>query len=188
MALDRATKLFWGRGFAATSTEVLLKEMEIGRQSLYNAFGNKRDLYLEALRNYQEFTIAAHIERLEAPEDPLGGIRSLLAGVAVPDDGIRELGCFGVSAVEEFGTSDPEICAISQRFDGILTGRIKDRVREGQAIGRIDERLDADDTARFIAMTLTGLQVSARGGSDVVAMRRLADFATDRLRARPHPV
>jgi TetR/AcrR family transcriptional repressor of nem operon len=46
-ALDRATRAFWAKGYASTSTEDLLAAMNIGRQSLYNAFGDKRKLYLE---------------------------------------------------------------------------------------------------------------------------------------------
>jgi len=34
-ALDRATRAFWAKGYASTSTEDLLAAMNIGRQSLY---------------------------------------------------------------------------------------------------------------------------------------------------------
>ena len=46
IALERATGIFWAKGYASTSTEDLLAAMGIGRQSLYNAFGDKRALYL----------------------------------------------------------------------------------------------------------------------------------------------
>lgn len=48
-ALQRAMRVFWAKGFAATSTDDLVQAMGIGRQSLYNAFGDKKRLYLEAL-------------------------------------------------------------------------------------------------------------------------------------------
>jgi TetR/AcrR family transcriptional repressor of nem operon len=48
-ALERATGVFWAKGYASTSTDDLLTAMGIGRQSLYNAFQDKRALYLEAL-------------------------------------------------------------------------------------------------------------------------------------------
>ena len=49
-------QVFWAKGFAATSTEDLVAAMRIGRQSLHNAFGDKRRLYLEALEAYQRTT------------------------------------------------------------------------------------------------------------------------------------
>ena len=53
VALERATCVFWAKGYASTSTEDLLAAMGIGRQSLYNAFVDKRALYLEALERYK---------------------------------------------------------------------------------------------------------------------------------------
>ncbi|WP_155737462.1 TetR/AcrR family transcriptional regulator, partial [Agrobacterium tumefaciens] len=52
-ALEKALRVFWSKGFAATSTDDLREAMGIGRQSLYGAFGDKRKLYLEALDAYQ---------------------------------------------------------------------------------------------------------------------------------------
>jgi len=48
-ALQAAMQVFWVKGYEATSLEDLLAAMEIGRQSLYDTFGDKRRLYLEAL-------------------------------------------------------------------------------------------------------------------------------------------
>ena len=53
-ALERATGVFWAKGYASTSTDDLLT-------SLYNAFQDKRALYLEALERYQRTTTAGHL-------------------------------------------------------------------------------------------------------------------------------
>ena len=45
--------VFWEHGYEATSTDDLLREMGIGRQSMYDAFGDKHRLYLEALQLYE---------------------------------------------------------------------------------------------------------------------------------------
>jgi AcrR family transcriptional regulator len=37
--------VFWRLGYENTSLDVLMTEMEIGRQSLYDTFGDKRPLY-----------------------------------------------------------------------------------------------------------------------------------------------
>ena len=63
-ALERATGVFWAKGYASTSTDDLLTAMGIGRQSLYNAFQDKRALYLEALERYQRTTTTGHLQRL----------------------------------------------------------------------------------------------------------------------------
>jgi TetR/AcrR family transcriptional repressor of nem operon len=83
-ALARATRVFWAKGYASSSTEDLLAAMNIGRQSLYNAFGDKRKLYLEALERYQRERSASHLERLNSSASPLSGIEALLLGWSDP--------------------------------------------------------------------------------------------------------
>ena len=51
-ALQAAILTFAARGFEGTSTDDLLLAMGIGRRSMYDTFGDKRQLYLAALRRY----------------------------------------------------------------------------------------------------------------------------------------
>ena len=177
-------RVFWARGFAATSTDDLVQAMGIGRQSLYNAFGDKRRLYLEALEAYQQGTVSGHLKRLGAPASPLAGLRDLLLGVVAEDDGLRGLGCMGVGSVGEFGASDPQIAAVRAKAMPLLRARLVERILEGQAGGEIAPEMDAGDAADFIQMTMTGLQLAARGGAGLEDLRRMAAFAVDRLTAR----
>src|SRR4030095_15791507 len=50
--LDRATRLFWERGFSGTSITDLEEAMAIGRTSIYAAFGAKEDLFMAAIDHY----------------------------------------------------------------------------------------------------------------------------------------
>ena len=63
--------VFWPKGYAATSTDDLLQAMQIGRQSMYDTFGDKRRLYVEALDRYQLESVAGHISRLRSIASPL---------------------------------------------------------------------------------------------------------------------
>src|SRR5262249_49612858 len=51
-ALQRAREAFWDRGFAGTSLDDLSERTGMNRPSLYAAFGDKQELYLETLRGY----------------------------------------------------------------------------------------------------------------------------------------
>jgi len=181
-ALEKALRVFWAKGFAATSTDDLREAMGIGRQSLYGAFGDKRTLYLEALDTYQQRTNTGHVRRLSGPTSPIKGIEDLLCGLVAEDDCERALGCMGVGSVGEFGVTDPDLNARRASAGAVLGRRIMERVLEGQQAGEINAGLDPDETAAFIQMTMTGLQVAARGGAKADDLRAMARFATKRLK------
>lgn len=184
LALERATGVFWSKGYTSTSTEDLLAAMEIGRQSLYNAFGDKRALYLEALERYQRATTSSHLQRLKAPVLPLVGVEALLLGLIAEDDSQRAMGCMGVGAVSEFGAGDPALAELRARVGLVLFSSLVERLREGQAQGQIDPAMNVEEAARFVQMTMTGLQLAARSGASVEALRSLAHFTVDRLKMR----
>ena len=61
-ALAQARDLFWSRGYAATSVQDLVDELEVQRGSLYAAFGDKHSLYLQSVALYAK----QNREQLEA--------------------------------------------------------------------------------------------------------------------------
>lgn len=181
-ALDQAIRVFWAKGFAATSTDDLIRAMGIGRQSLYNAFGDKQALYREALAAYQRGTISGHLRRIDSSASPIEGLYALLHGLTPQDDAERALGCMGVGSVSEFGTGDAALAEQRDKAGTLLGVRIADRIREGQGAGEIDPALDPGQAAAFIQMTMTGLQLAARGGAGAEDLAAMARFAVDRLR------
>lgn len=51
-ALEKATRLFWTKGYAQTSLNDLEEGLQVGRQSIYGAFGGKRELFVKTLDRY----------------------------------------------------------------------------------------------------------------------------------------
>ncbi len=183
-ALTAAIEVFWTKGFAATSTEDLVQAMGIGRQSFYNAFGDKRRLYLEALETYQRNATSCHIGRLTTPVSPLEGLRDLLVGLIPDDDALRCRGCLGAGSVGEFGVTDPELVEMREKMVAAFRAKAVERLKEGQTLGEIDPEIDIEQAASFIVITMTGLQLAARGGASAQELHALAAFAVERFRAR----
>jgi AcrR family transcriptional regulator len=183
VALAQARRVFWAKGYAGTSTDDLVKAMGIGRQSLYNAFGDKWRLYVETLADYQQRSTSDHVQRLQARKSAIDGIGNMLEGLAVDDDALRALGCMGVASACEFGASEPELSELRDKSSAYLRSRVLKRIREGQAAGEIDASLDAGETASYVLMSMTGIQLAARSGAKAAELRRLARFAVSRLMA-----
>ena len=71
-ALDAAMRLFWRKGYSATSIADLTAAMGIGSPSLYAAFGSKEQLYAEALDHYRSENEATAWGRFFAASNATG--------------------------------------------------------------------------------------------------------------------
>src|SRR5258706_5010978 len=115
--------LFWRKGYAATSVEDLTETLHLSRSSLYDTFGDKRRLFLEALKFYSERVISATERTLNQAPSPLAGIQALLddllAGVDNPSGA---LGCFMVNSVAELVPYDPAVTALATAYSAALQG------------------------------------------------------------------
>src|SRR6266852_1410049 len=80
-ALQKAMEVFWSRGYEAASIQDLVKHMGINRQSLYDTFGDKHALYLQALDRYREVEGRKLLELLERPGSVKKSLRQLFEGV-----------------------------------------------------------------------------------------------------------
>jgi TetR/AcrR family transcriptional repressor of nem operon len=181
-ALRRAADVFWDHGFEGTSTEDLLRAMGIGRQSMYNAFGDKRRLYLEALQHYQAESGAELFERLRAASSPLSALTGVLLAVARQSAEDRNRGCMAVNAATEFGEADPEVGAVVNSGVMLCHAAFERVLAEAKRRGEVRADLDERAAARFLHAALVGLRVSARSGAAPEVLHDIATVAIDGLR------
>jgi AcrR family transcriptional regulator len=181
-ALKAAVKAFADRGYEGTSTDDLLKAMGIGRQSLYDTFGDKKQLYLAALRHYNAQNVSDLVRTLNTASSPLAGIEAALLMFAAKPAVDAALGCMGVSAICEFGRSDDEITVMTDSMGRTLQGALERRLIDAKALGEISEDVDAVEAACFLASTLSGMKVSVRAGAGPDELRSIARMAIRSLR------
>jgi TetR/AcrR family transcriptional repressor of nem operon len=180
-ALAAAMRLFWAKGYDATSTDDLRHAIGIGRQSLYDTFGGKRPLYLEALHRYQNDSVAARIKTLRTAASPLSGIEQFLVAVARETPTQRAMGCMGVRAICDFGTSDPDVRALGKSADAVVNSALEETLQNAKAKNELRSSVNVRAAAQFLQTTLVGLKVAARAGSTPNSLRAIAEIAIDGL-------
>src|SRR5271155_5749149 len=74
-ALEKATQVFWSKGYDGVTIDDLVAGMGVGRPSLYSVFGDKRTLFLRVLKDYAEKKGALAAKALLSP----GTLRDSLA-------------------------------------------------------------------------------------------------------------
>jgi AcrR family transcriptional regulator len=180
-ALDKAIRLFWERGFEATSTRDLSSALGVGMPSIYAAFGDKRKLFTEAVEVY-DARYGGFIDAALA-EEPTA--RAAVARILAQAPGRytrRGLpsGCLIVSGDD--GTADESISAALRRMRAKKTQMIADKVRVDIAAGELPADTDALALAQFVMSTLSGIAQAAR---DHIPRARLEQVAAIALHAWP---
>jgi AcrR family transcriptional regulator len=181
-ALTKAIDVFRKHSYASASTEVLLEGIGIGRQSLYDTFGDKRRLYLEALRRYNTKSVSAALAHVESAPSALKAIENLLLEYATRKPAEHAFGCMGIHSICEFGTADSDVREINRASGAALRTAFAKVLRKAKAAGEVPESLREGDAAQFILATLAGMKVQAKGGASVPTLTQIARFAIQALK------
>jgi len=176
-ALQKAIGVFCEKGYAAASTDELMRAMKISRQSMYDTFGDKRQLYLEAFRRYVADSIDEQIGHLEKSSSPLAGIEKMLLAFAARAEREGSVGCMGVNAICEFGRSDPELTSLGDTESSRLNAALQQALRRAKGKKEISQALKESPAAQFLRATLSGMKVAAKAGADAQALKSIAHFA-----------
>ena len=161
-ALDAAMTVFRARGFEAAGMTELLAAMGIGRKSLYDTFGNKRELFLAAVRRYAAREANALEARLSAPGSPLANVKAALEGVATAHGCAGALGCGVGNSVADFTDADPEAAAVLERLVEANRERWAAALRRARDAGELPPDADPDDVARTLQCLTQGMALLAR--------------------------
>ncbi|MGZ9825664.1 TetR/AcrR family transcriptional regulator [Tsukamurella ocularis] len=175
-ALDAAARLFWEKGFEATSIRDLTEALGIEAPSLYRAFGDKRRLFEEAVgeydRTYGGFIGAALAEEATARDVVL---RLLAEGPRRYTRAGLPRGCLVVSG--DAGTADAAITGYMTAMRSANVVRLAERIGRDVESGDLPAAVDALALARFVFGTLNSLAEAAREGVPVEELEAVAAVA-----------
>jgi TetR/AcrR family transcriptional repressor of nem operon len=176
-ALAAATRVFWRHGYENTSLDMLLDGMRIGRQSLYDTFGDKRSLYLKALAHYRDETLA-DLRRTFAPDRSVKeGFAKLLNGIAAETPAQHRQGCLLLSANMERQAGDEVIAELLRGNQASVVGIFTEAILGAQLRREIPKGKDASALARFFVVTIQGMRAIARVSSDRKTLEQVAEVA-----------
>jgi TetR/AcrR family transcriptional regulator, transcriptional repressor for nem operon len=162
-AIEAAAETFWEKGYGATSLDDLTERLGIGRASLYNAFGDKRALLLEALDAYVSDARQSLNEALASHKSGKAALADVLEGVT-NCEGRSAQGCMCVNVGVELHGGDTDI----QRAIVANIERMEDTffslIKRGQGDGSVRKDLDPRESARTVAALVVGIHSMKRIG------------------------
>ncbi|MFI7134515.1 TetR/AcrR family transcriptional regulator [Nonomuraea sp. NPDC050153] len=177
-ALETALLAFWRHGYEATSIAELTAAMGIRPPSLYAAFGDKRRLFEEAVRRYQE-TYGAFTTRALA-EEPTGrqAIERVLREAAIEySNRSHPTGCLIITAAVNCGPESAEVEELLRDFREGSKAALKARIDEDLSAGRLPPGTDPAGLATFYAAVIQGMSTQSRDGAPQADLLHIATLA-----------
>lgn len=163
-ALDAAMAVFWEQGYEATSVAQLCDAMGIAKQSMYDWVSDKKALYLLAIERYYQQRICGLRDMLSVDESPLANLRHCLHAMAEYAKQPDCQGCFVTNTENEFGTSDPEVAAVTKRIEGFIVESFQGVLERAKEAGEVPASLDCKAMGAALAVVRNGLMVAGRAG------------------------
>ncbi len=166
-ALEKAVHLFWKQGYCHTSIEEVVNHMQLSRSSIYESFGDKKTLFLQALKKYHDENVAQVIAifQVRPGEKVIDCLKTFYTNLVNDcfsgnDTGIR--GCFIINVAVELASTDPTVALIVNVTREEVESAISKLIQHGQATGEIALMHDAARIASFLFSQIAGLRVLAK--------------------------
>ena len=162
-ALQAAIECFWHRGYEATSVRDLAENMGISGPSLYNAYGDKHKLFVQALEHYLDHSTRARIKRLENSLPPKRAVQKFIEEIIERSVNDRERrGCFLINSALEVAPHDKELGRLIADRLAEIEGFFYRAIKAAQMEGAVPRNRAAKDLARLLLGVLLGIRVLAR--------------------------
>jgi TetR/AcrR family transcriptional repressor of nem operon len=156
-ALERATRVFWAKGYVSASMRDLLKAMGVGEGSFYHLFGGKKRLYLECLKHYNGVVTKRRVEALMSESLVREGVRAFFRVVLDELDNPRtpRICLLAQSLSPEVMQESGLEVYVKQQMAG-FEDAFAERLRQAKQSGELPPDFQAEVTAEVIVTYLQG--------------------------------
>jgi TetR/AcrR family transcriptional regulator, transcriptional repressor for nem operon len=178
-AFTQALDVFWRKGFRATSMLDLAEATGVQRGSLYNAYGDKEELFIRVFERYTGRFIADARKALDKPDlrDALNAffafaIRSIMQGTPTR-------GCLSTKTAIEIDPDSPRLREAVQGMLDELEAALLDVLNTKEA--RAQLAVPAQQAASIIVTMTRGIAVMERVYEDAKRLKQTASALIDAL-------
>ena len=182
--LGQVVDLFSSKGYAETSMEDIVRATGVSRYGLYGTFGNKRELFEQALEQYAESMGKRSFLLLLEPGASLAHIRAIF------DERIADMcsheqnkGCLFIHRAMELAPQDEELRGVLQRFMKRMSKAFAVGLDSAKGRGEVAKDVDVDAAGELLTSTMFGLVVMGRTGFPKKTLESIVDTTLDGLRA-----
>jgi TetR/AcrR family transcriptional repressor of nem operon len=161
-ALEKAAKLFWEKGYEATSLEDLITTMGIQKGSFYNTFGSKKKLFIDTIKLHDTKSFTEFRKLLSENENPIELIKSLFLQFADGPETEHNRGCFAGNILAELVGLDEDLTVDAKKYLKTLETIFFEQIKISQENGSLKNQTDAKILARYLLNLWNGINITRR--------------------------
>lgn len=180
-ALEHALHAFWKGGYSGTSLDALAAATGLNRPSLYAGLGDKRAIYLKAMRRFQAHARGRFATALAPRPDDRSfadvAARYLHAVIEVdgPREDIEASGCAVMSTAMAEALTDPEIRQILDDVLEEMDSQLRACLQAAVALGTLPRQTDVEALGFLLVSAAHSIGIRARAGKTRAEMEERAD-------------
>jgi len=183
-ALTRAVDLFSSKGYSETSMEDIVQATGVSRYGIYGTFGNKRELFEQALERYADGMGKQSFLRLLEPDASLGHIRKIF------DERVNDMcctaehkGCLFIHTAMGLAPQDEDLRDVLQKFMRRMSKAFSVGLESAKERGEIRADVDVRAAGELLTSTMFGLAVLGRTGFERQTLCGIVDNTLASLRS-----
>ncbi len=163
-ALDKATQVFWLKGYDGVTVDDLVAGMGVGRPSLYSIFGSKRKIFLRVLHTYAERKGANVAKALFSSQSLRESLASFLryAVTSATEEGSAS-GCLLMCVAPL--VNDAEVRQFLENAEAAAAALVERRFQDGISAGEIPPNFPVAARASQVLDLVRGLTMRAQIGT-----------------------
>lgn len=162
VALEAAMRVFWAHGFQAASLSELMAAMGISKKSLYDTFGNKRQLFIKALNHYVRISCREIQAELNRGTSPLRNLNRLLKKWQKQAGEPGSVGCMIGTNIADFNTDDEEIAELLRSAMSRIEDMFFENLKAARSAGELKEDINPRELARMTVAMAQGTALMGR--------------------------
>lgn len=165
--LQTAIDVFWEKGYFDASVDEIVKRSGVAKYGIYGTFGNKHELFLQALNQYGKDRRKDIQRPIHQPDASLPAIQEFfkLAPKRVMHKDSNRRGCLLCNTGIELGANDPQVRGIVSAFFDELADTLKDCLKRAVEKQELAANFDIDPVAKFLAIEFRVLVMLAGSGT-----------------------
>ena len=177
-AIEKAMQVFWHKGYEATSMEDLLAAMNLNRGSLYDTFGDKRQLFLKVIDRYCHGFVGEKFSLLDQPGPALPTVRRFIHGMI--EGGLADpqrRGCLIANTIMELSPHEKEIAGTLRQVLTMAEDAFFRVLARAKRQGELRSDQDPRALARFLTTMMQGTIVMIKAGASADMVKQTAETA-----------